>query len=194
MEHKPSVEEYKILNEKIITRTKTSHSTWNFTYTTIVAVLAFAIKADTAWLFLLSYFITIPVMLIQLHQILGIWKIQAYMIVFYKDTEFIFEDLRIDFDKEHRKNKKISNLARVRGFSTLPYIVLSVIPIIFISVYFFERKQLTGEYNVILCALLGFAIALLVATIIIWIKIFRVDDMKGTYREIWESVKKKKGI
>jgi len=182
-----NLDEYKLLNEKIINRTTIIHNIWNCSYATVAAILAFAVSSDNIWLFPLVHCIIIPTLLIQTQQILTIWKTQAYLSVFFDNTEFHYENLRSEFNDKIKKSKNINKVTKWRGTSALPYIALSLAPIVCIIIKIIN-DYCSREFNIITFIPLAISLIFFILVLIMRVVFYNVS-IRENYVEIWKALK-----
>lgn len=158
------IEEYKTLREEILQKIEIHNTLVRFNITTTVAILAFAFSQDNCYIFLLPFFIIIPVSIRDLYYRRAMYKLSAYIIVFIESNN---EDLNWE-----TRNSKLSILNNSSKKSSLKNFfdkilnydnfILSIFCLILYYVYYLSDEALSiNSLNFYLNILLPFVLIII---------------------------------
>lgn len=188
--NKDITEEYGHIKNEINQKIELHNSLLTFTITTTVLILSYGVAEKEPLLFLVPFFIIIP-MSIRIKYYKGAMsKLAAYLIVFLEsvDNQFNWETRNEELIESDRIGRKHSNpLVELHSYECL---ILCIVCYVFFLIYYFSDRQ----FNICSCL-----VALLPVLFIIWEYLITkkmnkvsVKDWKCRWEYIKEIEKSKK--
>lgn len=177
-------EEYSHVKNEINQKIELYNSLLTFTITTTVLIISYGVSESATWLFLVPFFIIIP-MSIRIKYYRGAMsKLSAYLIVFLEseDNDFNWETRNEKLLERNNLNKNDNNpLMKLYSYECL---ILCIACYILFLIYYFIEYQV-NTYN--------FLISLLPISLIIW-EYFITKEMNkistGNWKKKWEDIKR----
>ena len=170
------IEEYKLLKQEINSLASMRHQLINILYTSVAAILAFAIMNGEALMFLIAFCVIIPTYLIMGTLSHGIYKIGAYLQVFFDDIGFQWETNLYAFNAINEIKIK-----RWANSFTLPFVFLGLVSFALFLLYF-DWPTIFSIWSMLELVL---SLICIISVFVIRRKQDDVDSLKESYIERW---------
>lgn len=123
----PKDREYEALRREIEKLSELEHSLYNILYVGVTAILAWGINTNKSFVCLLAYCIIFPSFYVMLSYNSGVFRIGAYIYVYY--DEYFWEKRlhKINTDKKYKKQRYVSSYKIPFIFVSAMSTVLSII-------------------------------------------------------------------
>lgn len=175
----PKDKEYESLRREIEKLLELEHSLYNILYVGATAILAWGIKEHEPFMCLLSYCIIFPSFYIMLSYISKIFKIGAYIYVYYE--EYSWEKIlhKINTDKKYKKHRYVSSYRTPFIFVSIMSTALSII----------IAHQIYSLYSITYIMIVILSFTLLLSFIIYVFSQKNYDNLKKIYIEAFYTIK-----
>lgn len=178
-----SVEEYRLIKEEIISTENNRYQAISILYVGVAAILTFAISQEekNALLFIVPFFVIIPIYFMVENLGHGIYKMGAYLYVFHEgeSSEFHWETMLYKMNDDTKKtiNRRANNFK-------WPFLALSAASLLLFFL-FFDWANLRTPFSVVSILL---ALICAVVMLAIYSKNADVDALKETYISEWQKL------
>jgi hypothetical protein len=175
------LKEYDNLRNEINKKIELTNTLITFTIVTVDGELAFAMSSsnNTILLYLIPFFIIIPLSMRIAYYRTSIAKISAYMIVFLEESD--------DGLKWETRNAKVGG--KIKWYERLKYdecLFLTFISSIVFALNFVSDKNYLQKFDILIIAIV---ISALIFEIILTTNIKSIDKERNKWIERWEKIK-----
>ena len=177
-----SLEEVKILREEVVSFMSERQQLIQLLYTGVAALLAFAVNSKNALMCLVPFCIIIPTYLMVRNKNQGIQKIGAYLQVFYKGSDFHWEQLSYELNAKTRK--KTSRYFVANSF-IFPFFLLGFVSLVLFC-FFMDWSSFPSPATI---GKLVMGLACFASTIFMLVRQDNIDKLKAFYISAWENMK-----
>jgi len=177
--------EYELLYNGMTKAENLINNSRNLLYTVSTAMIAFVFTQGiiNPFFFLIPFTIIIPMYYMSIKYVKGMFRIAAYIIIFYeRDNDIKWQTRLFNF----RPTVKDTFRRRYLNYDSLPYLLISTICL---TLYFFNLIALQGVYIFIIEIVVG--VLFLAAITFITLKQESSLMMEKRYIDEWNTIKEK---
>jgi hypothetical protein len=177
------IKEYDGLRNAITQKIQLHNSLTTFMITSVIAILAFALKSNNILLYLLPFGIVIPISMRIAYYRSGVGKLSAYIITYIeKNIEGLnWETRNYNLIKEN-KNNFLWNITSAHYYEGL---IISIICYLLYSIDYIKNKGMKDVWGIVI------PFTLVIWEILITKKIASIHDEKEKWIKKWENIQKK---
>ena len=174
------LKEYDKINTELLNKMNKQLQAVSLLYGAVGVILTFAVTNNISLMFLVPFCVIIPIYLLVIHDAHGMYKLGAYLAVFFEDSEDAWETR---LHKLNIRTKK--SLPRWASSFHLPFIFVSVFSLVLFA-FFFDWQNISQfrEIAELIVATICFS-----AVIALRITQKDVDKLKGQYIAEWKKIK-----